>query len=291
MKLISTISIELAGEDILARPGRFARLQQALGGSPNLHTGRRRAAIEASALVDAVRGALDELGATDAISLIVDDHVLFLDRERRRDDLGELILAFHEHAGAMHEHFHLLRLAIEHTEGSLHLVLEVQARREHAVGEPAVRVVLSGRLAALEPRPGEDAGSYRARVEPLVADRAALQVARSSFERFGARASDAIARAMPAARVELEACRTEHAASARDAVRSPPRRPQDPHYDPHDAYYPNPLATVLGMVMAGTRPAPPESHPGAPPSPGVAASAPAAEPPRKRAVSSRLGPG
>ena len=133
------------------------------------------------------------------MSLVVDDLVLFQDRAGRPDDLGDLFLAFHEQSAAIGGAFGLLRLAVEHVEAGLHLVIEVQARGEHPVDEPAVRVVIGGRVQAFEPRRDESADAYRARIEPLTKDRATIEVARLQFDSFVVRVRDAIAAAMPEA--------------------------------------------------------------------------------------------
>jgi hypothetical protein len=251
MKLYGSILIDVAGEDILDRPGLFARVRKALGGNPDLRTGRMRAALEATAVVDAVRDALIELGATNAVSLVIDDLVVFQDRERQTDDLGDLFLAYHDHAAVIGG-FGLLRLAVEHAEAGLHLVLEVQARTEHAREEPAVRVVISGRIQAFEPRPGEDAAAYRARVEPLARDRSIVEVARLAFDSFVGRARDAIARAMPEARARVATSEARVVVPDERADRKPRAlAPTDPNYDPHDAYYPSPMFSMMSMAMLG----------------------------------------
>jgi hypothetical protein len=251
MKLHGTVAVDVAGEEILERPGLLARVRKALGGDPDLRTGRMRAALEATAVVDAVRDALIELGATNAVSLVIDDLVVFQDRERQVDDLGDLFLAFHDHAAAIGGGFGVLRLAVEHVEAGLHLVIEVQARTEHPAPEPAVRVLISGRIQAFEPRPGEDAVAYRARVEPQVRDRAVVELAELSFESFVRRTRDAIARAMPEAGARVVVAETRLAPPAeRRADRDRPRpAPTDPDYDPHEAYYPSPMLSMLGSML------------------------------------------
>lgn len=252
MKLYGTITVDVAGEEILKRPGLLARVRKALGGDPDLSTGRMRASLEAAAVVDAVRAALTELGATNAVSLVIDELVVFQDRERRPDDLGDLFLAFHDVGAAIGE-FGLLRLAVEHVEAGLHIVLEVQAQAEHRKHEPAVRVVLSGRVQAFEPRVGEDADAYRARVEPLARDLRIVELAQLSFDSFVARTRDAIARAMPEARASVTASDARVVVpdqSGRDRRAEP--RPTDRNYDPHDAYYPSPMLGMMSMAMLGS---------------------------------------
>lgn len=251
MKLYGTITVDVAGEEILKRPGLLARIHAALGGKPDLGTGRVRAALEAAAVVDAVRHALTELHATNAVSLVIDDLVVFQDRERRPEDLGDLFLAFHEVGAAIGE-FGLLRLAVEHAEAGLHLVLEVQAQTEHPEHEPAIRVVVSGRIEAFEPRVGEDADAYRARVEPLARDLRIVELARLSFDSFVARTRDAIARAMPEGRASITASEARVVVPDQPRGRRAEPQPTDRNYDPHDAYYPSPMLGMMSMAMLGS---------------------------------------
>jgi uncharacterized membrane protein YgcG len=251
MKLFGTVNVHVAGEEILRQPGFLDKVKKAFGGSPDLRTGKMRASLEATAVVEAVRAALRTLGVSNAVSLMVDDIVLFQDREGKDDDLGDLFIAFHEQSSALGGGFSILRLAVETHEAGLHLVLEVQAQSEHAASDPAVRVVASGRIAALEPRRGEDADTYRARVEPLVADRQGLEVARIQFEAFVDRVREAIARAMPGARVELARAeaRVERPSARADAQQPVQQNPRSRDYDPYMAYYPSPMGSLLSTMM------------------------------------------
>jgi hypothetical protein len=250
MKLYGTIAVRVAGAEILNRPGVFARLRKALGGEPDLRTGRVRASLEAAALVDAARHALTELGATNAISLVIDDLVLFHDRDRRADDLGDLFLAFHDASAAIGE-LGLLRLAVEHVEAGLHFVLEIQARSEHERSEPAVRVIVSARIQAFEPRAQETAEDYRRRVEPLTRDRQTVELARCAFDSFVARVRDAIARAMPEAHAEVTTSEARLVVPDGERRRAP-AKPTDAGYDPYEAYAPSPMLGLMTMAMLGS---------------------------------------
>jgi hypothetical protein len=254
MKLFGQVAVHVGGEEILRRPGIFDKLKKAFGGEPDLRTGRVRASLEATALVDGVRDALRKIGINNAVSLVIDDLVLFQDKEGRPDDLGDLFLAFHEQSSVLGgSGFILLRLTVEHVEAGLHIVIEVQAKSEHAATDPAVRVIVSGRATDLEPRKGEDAETYRQRVEPIAKDTGRFEVLRLQFESFVERVHDAIAAAMPDARVQV--------VTAEVRVQRPPReggrpraadQPQDPrsrHYDPYLAYYPSPFDSMLSIML------------------------------------------
>jgi hypothetical protein len=250
MKLVGTVHVFVSGEEVLRQPRFWDKVVRAFGGEPDMRTGQARSSLEASAVVEGVRDALRRMGVNNAVSLIIDDVVLFHDKERRPDDLGDLFLAFHDNAVALGGGFRMLRLAVEHTEAMLHLVVEVQARTEHPVGAPAVRVLVSGRIGELEPRPGESAEGYRARVEPLTRDRGAIDAARAQLESFVVRVRDAIQTAMPEARAEVVA------AEARVQRPTEPRRderrpdPEAAGYDPYDNYYGGgPMHMMLNVMM------------------------------------------
>lgn len=201
-------------------------------------------------IVDAQRRALAEVGATDAVALIVDELVLFEDHDRRPDDLGDLLLAFHEYAPAIASEVRVLRLVVEHLEAGVHYVIELQARTEYPRGESPIRVIVSGRLAALQARQGETAEVYRARVEPLVNDQVGFQIAQVSFDDFVSRLRDAIARAMPDAHASV-AMAAPAAQPADIAPRQRVQRSDDAAYDPHEAHYPNPMLGMVGLAMLG----------------------------------------
>ena len=246
MKLYGAIALHVAAEDILRAPRFFEKIKRAFGGKPDLRTGRVRAALEATAVVEATRDALRKVGVSNAVSLVIDDTVLFHDREGLADDLGDLFLAFHDHESVFGQGFRELRLAVEHHEAGLHLVLEIQARPEHPKNAAAARMLVSGRIAALTPKPGEDAESYRTRAEPVATDAKALEVYRMQFSAFVDRVCDALAGAMPTARVEVEVAEPR---IVRPDTKIEPQPPAARNYDPYDHYYYSPTYAMADMFL------------------------------------------
>lgn len=249
MKLYSIVRVDSRVDEVARAPGVLARIRRALGGDPDLGSGKMRAVLEAAVVIEAAKRALAEVGASDAVALVVDDLVLFEDRDRRADDLGDLFLAFMDYAPAIDGDFRMMRLTVEHLAAGVHYVIELQARTEVAKGEPPIRVIVSGRMAALEPKPHESAEAYRQRVEPVVHDRLGLEVAQTSFDSFVARTRDAIARAFPEAHVSIDAPQPTKRDRRRDHQTD--QRPDDREYDPHERHYPNPMLPMLGFAMLG----------------------------------------
>jgi hypothetical protein len=250
MKLHGVIELTVAGERVLRAPNLWDKVKRAFGGEPDLRTDTVRASLEATAIVEAVRVALGRLGATNAISLVIDDQVLYQDREGRPDDFGDLFLAFHDNAPVFGGSFRLLRLAAEHEEAGLHLVIETIARSEHHVEEPAARVVVAGRVRDFEPRPGEDGPSYQRRLEAIAGNPMRVTTAQGQFESFVARLGDAMRSSMPEAEVKvLEANALIERPSQRPAKPAPPTSRR---YDPYAYHYGSPLDPILSVVMWST---------------------------------------
>ena len=250
MRLVGTIAIHVQGSLIEREPTLWEKLRQKLGGSVDLSTEKMKVELEASAVVEQVRRGLSRLGVHNALSLVIDDTVIFQDTEGKSNDLPDLIIALSEHASVFGRGFKELRFATEHEEAGVHLVIETRALTVHLATEPAAIVSVGGRLRALEPKPSESAEAYRQRVEPFTKDTVALEAARMQFESFMNRLEDALRATMPEARVEQ--VRTE-ARLVKPTPRTPaarvPREPTHPAYDPHALYYPNPMGMMLDMMI------------------------------------------
>src|SRR5204863_3684364 len=124
------------------------------GGRVDLDSGERQNQLEATAVVDSVRRALGRLQVDNALSLVVDDTVIFEDADSKAGDLPDLVLALADHASVFGKGFKELRFAAEHEEAGLHLVIETRARTRHRRDEPAAVVCVGGRILELEPKPG-----------------------------------------------------------------------------------------------------------------------------------------
>ncbi|HEY0710033.1 MAG TPA: hypothetical protein VGG33_24695, partial [Polyangia bacterium] len=139
----------------------------------------------------------------------------------------------------------------EHEESGVHLVIETRARTVHKATEPAAVVSISGRLKALEPLPREAPEVYRARVEPLIKDTVAFEIARTQFQSFVTRLEEALRATMINAVVEevRAEARLVKATPGKDLERGPVRDPAHPGYDPYLMYYPSPMGTMLDAMM------------------------------------------
>jgi hypothetical protein len=252
MRLVGQVYVTVRNQVVTRDPSVWEKLKRGLGAKVDLQTEEVRNELEATAVVDGVRRALGKLGVTNALSLVVDDTVVFQDTDSKPDDLPDLVLALSEHASLFGRGFRELRFAAEHEEAGLHLIIETRARTHHHRDEPAAVVSVGGRVRALEPNSGESAEAYRARVEPLLADRALFETARHAFESFVARVEAALRAALPEATVaqkRAEARLVKAADRAPAAPEKAPQSPMHPAYDPFLVYHPSPMSTMLDAMM------------------------------------------
>lgn len=249
MRLVGQVHVTLRGEVIHREPSFWEKIKQRLGGSIDLETDRVRVALEASALVDVIKRALVRLGFDNAVSLVIDDTVVFQDTDGRAGDLPDLMLAMSEHGSLFGSGFRELKLALEHEEAGLHLLVETRAFTEHSSQEPSAYVSVGGRVKELEPMRGESADDYRARVTPLVTDSARLESARVQFESFMERLDGALRAAMPEATVEQKRAEARVVRPTDKPEREAPRSPGSPGYDPYGWYYPSPMGMMLDVML------------------------------------------
>jgi hypothetical protein len=253
MRLVGQIHVTVRGDVVRRDPSFFERLKRGVGGRVNLETGELQNQLEATAVVDAVRRALGRMNVDNALSLIVDDTVIFQDAEGKTGDLPDLVLALADHSSVFGQTFRELRFAAEHEEAGLHLVIETRARTRHLRDEPAAVVTVGGRIRALEAARGETAESYRARVEPLTKDATLFEASRLAFESFVSRLRQALAAAMPDADVteqRAEARLVKQGTRALDQQERTPLAPMHPAYDPFLIYYPpSPMGLMLDAMI------------------------------------------
>lgn len=252
MRLIGQIHVTLRGETIRRDPTFWEKLKRSLGATLDLDTQRVRVALEASALVDAIKRALVRLGFDNAVSLVIDDTVIFQDTDGRAGDLPDLLLAMSEHASLFGAGFKELRLALEHEEAGLHFLVETRAFTEHPVAEPSAYVSVGARIQELEPKPGESAEAYRNRVAPLTEDRGRLESARMQFEAFVTRLEAALAAALPEATVAQKRAEALVVRPSDKPTREAPTSPSSLAYDPYGRYYPSPMGVMLDVMMIST---------------------------------------
>ncbi len=252
MKFKSTFGLHAQGETIRREPGFWDKFKKAFGGNPNLDTDRVQTLLTTAHLLSGTKKALERIGITNAVALVIDGQVLFEDRTGKADDVGDLFLAFYENEALYGRDFKELSLTVEHREGGLHVLVEITARGEHVRDESTAVVTISGRITEFEPRQGEDAEAFRKRVEPHLASPAFTEAHRLQYETFVERVRDGIMAALADVKVSPVESQTrvqKPDKGGRTPAQQRPPRPGEPGYDPYDRYYPSPMHDIATMMF------------------------------------------
>jgi hypothetical protein len=251
MRLTGQLAIVIDGQRVLRDPTFWERVKKGLGARIDLDSGKVQNSLEASSVIDVFRRAIGKLGVNNALALVIDNTVIFQDTDGKADDLPDLVLAFSEHADVFGKGFEELKLAAEHREAGLHLVIEARARTVHKKTEPAAIVTVSARIAALEPVAGESADAYRVRVEPLTSDKALFETARLQFDSFVHRLESTLKSYFPGDKVEArevgaKLVKTGAGGKQETAIVN---NPNHPAYDPYLSYYASPMGSMLDVML------------------------------------------
>jgi hypothetical protein len=202
MRFVSRIDLYLPA-DILERSPTVWDKLQAHFTTVDLRTDRERNKLEAVTIVYDFRRVLDDLGIDNARSLVIDGETVFHDQRGEPGDLPSLVLALSEHTAIFGSWGQELRLAVEHEEAGLRLVVEVTVATEHPRGAASARVCVLGEIVELAPKPGERAEDYRERVHPLIAEPSRRLTLRMQFGSFVSRLESALERHFAEARLAV----------------------------------------------------------------------------------------
>jgi hypothetical protein len=203
MRFVSNIDVFLPGDIVTRAPGVWDRLK-AMWAPVDLGTDRMRDRIEGATFVYELRAALDELGIDNARSLVVDGVTVFHDARRVTGDLPDLLLALSDHVSLFGDRSQELRLSVEHEEAGLQLVIDAAITSEHRGDAPSARIDVVGHASEVNPRRGESAADYRARIEPLVRDAKLGKTLRLQFGAFVSRLEEALGRVFTETRFEVK---------------------------------------------------------------------------------------
>jgi hypothetical protein len=221
MRFVSRIDVFLPGDIVERAPGVWDRFK-AIWQPVELGTDRMRDQIEAATFVYEFRGVLDALGIDNARSLVVDGQTVFHDSRGEEGDLPDLILALSDHVSVFGERTQELRFSVELEEAGLHVVIEATVTSEHGRDAPSACIEVVAQLVELDPRRGETAADYRARIEPLVSDAKLATTLRLQFGAFVSRLRDALERGFTDTRFEVTTEVQDAAAIPREEA-EPPR--------------------------------------------------------------------
>ncbi|MBW1880731.1 MAG: hypothetical protein JRJ84_20435 [Deltaproteobacteria bacterium] len=202
--LQANIYIELPGEEVTRPTTRWERIQSKLGAKIDMGTGVKRLTLNPLETWQALCTGLGTAHLTDAVWLIVNDKVLYLDEEGRPQDLDHAWVAESPLGSA---DFRELHLALTHEALGVEAMVLVDIRTPVPVGTEEMRVRVSARISNLRIRPGESAADYVQRVRAFAAKKPIIEAHRVQIREFARSLGQCLADAFGDATFRLDEAR------------------------------------------------------------------------------------
>ncbi len=199
----SIISVDLPSVDSERRKNLFDQLKELFGARINLRTGYEETTVSAFSLIDGVCNALTRAQISDAISLIVDKKVVYLDTQNVTSDIGWLWQTARDR-GVFEADFQEMHVAFSQREAGLYVIVDVRVQRRVLRGTAEMTVELAARPEALVVQSGESAEGYAARVTSYARDEAAIARERAALDGIAQRVAGELGRALPGSRVSAQ---------------------------------------------------------------------------------------
>ncbi len=195
MRFLGNISLIAHGEVVRREPGFWERFKQVFSRDKALERRDTQTLMTTAHLLAGVKRALEGVGITNAVLLVIDGVVLFEDKVGNPHDVDELFAAFYENEALYGRSFHELSLTVEHLEAGLATVIALTATGDRMSDVSRVELVVSGRIAALLGDGPNVNDSFGTPARP--------EAHRLQFERFVARVRDGLAAALPEVTVSM----------------------------------------------------------------------------------------
>jgi hypothetical protein len=267
MRLTAQVRLFLQGEEVFRKPGFWDKIKSAFGSDVDLRTGELRVTQNALALTEQVTQALALAGIRNAVSLAIDNDVVFQDLEERPDDADQLVAAMRQAAPRFQAGFEQLRAVFEHHAQGMHSLVEVNVRALAQSGQAHAVVAIGGRIDELRPREGEDIEAAKDRIGKALANAQLVPMYKQVLGDLAARIQAGLQRVFPMARLEADAAevqvvrpsgqevrdfaaeRNERAAQLRAEPMWRRGWSYGPYYDPWTTYYHDPMDTFVNLMV------------------------------------------
>ena len=237
----STIGLDLPSEETQRKRTLSEWFGSLAGKDYDLGSGEEVLTIGAMSLVTGIVNAFQRAGVDNAISLIVDRKVVYIDHQDNKQD-ADLLIEAAARTAVLSNPFEEMHVVLDHHEQGLHTLADVRIRGRVLTGEEEMHVVLSSRVEELRVQRGESAHAYGGRVAAFAQRPNALEEHRGRLQALSERLTRALLQALPGAaarpgpaRVELIRPEGRQIGRFRDLgcgneVRPPSYRPVPTHH-------------------------------------------------------------
>ncbi len=267
MRLTAQVRLYIQGEEVFRQPSFWDKVKTAFGSDVDLRTGELLITQNVLALTEQVQKALQIAGITNAVTLVVDDEVVFQDLEDRDHDADLLVAAMRRSASRFTGGFKMLRAVFEYQGQGLHSLLEVTVRAKAKKTEPHAVVSFGARIDELRPREGEDIEKAKDRIGKALADAQLVPMYRNVLSEVAAKVQGGLQRAFPTALLESDPADVQVVRPSGEDVRDLGQSQCDrdahlrnapvyarsgwasPYYDPWSVYYRDPMDTFVNLMV------------------------------------------
>ena len=255
------------GEEVFRKPGMWDKVKFFFGSDVDLRTGELKLTRDVLRLTEQIQKGLLNAGVDNAVSLVIDTDVVYLDEADRKADADLLVHAMRKAHGRFAAGFETLRAVFEHEADGLHTLIEVTVRAKHNKEQPAATIALGSRILELRPKEGEDMEAAKERIGKRLGDVKLVPTYKQLLGDFSERLRQGLQRSFPDGRVEMDAptlhvvkpsgeevrelgqSRDQRRASLRRAPNYPRAGYYGPNYDPWGTYYRDPMDTFVNLMV------------------------------------------
>lgn len=266
MRMTAQARIFLQGEEVFRKPSFWDKVGSFFGGEMDLRTGEIQVTQDVLALTEQIQKALGLAKVTNAVSLVVDNDVIFQDLEDRKNDAEMLVQAARENAPRFMQGFQTLRAVFEHEADGLHSLIEVTVRAKAKKTEATAIVAIGSRIEELRPKDEEPLEKAKQRIGKALANTQLVPTYQNVLNAFVQKLGASLQRVFATARVEVDPVNTQvvrpsgkdvrelgEDGDVREAsLRDTPmfgRRAYGPYYDPWGTYYYDPMDTFVNLMV------------------------------------------
>lgn len=268
MRLTAQARIFLPGEDVFRKPTFWDKVGSFFGGEADLRTGEIQLTQDVLALTEQVQQALALAKIKNAVTLVVDQDVLYQDLEDRDNDADLLVNAARDNAERFGKGFQVLRAVFEHEADGLHSLIEITVRAKAKKTEPTATVSVGARIQELRPKDGESLEDAKERIGKALGNAQLVPTYRNALNNLMNKIGAGLQRVFASGRVEVDAADAQlvrpsgqdvrdlgqNGSSQRDAnLRGAPVYPgrggYGPYYDPWGTYYYDPMDTFVNLMI------------------------------------------
>lgn len=268
MRLTAQVRLYLQGAEVFRKPGFWDKIKTSFGSEVDLRTGELLVTQNVLGLTEQIQTALRIAGIHNAVTLVVDNDVVFQDLDDVDNDAEQMVAAMRRSAGRFSAGFEQLRAVFECEAQGMHSLLEVSVRAKARPTEPHAIVAIGSRIDELRPRDFEDIEVAKERIGKALANAQLVPMYRNVLTALASQVQAGLLRAFPTAHVEVDPADVQVSRPSGDDVRELGQNSADrsahlrqaptwgrqgfshgPHYDPWHVYYRDPMDTFVNLMV------------------------------------------